>query len=86
VLERVVGVKDVAVVRSSDAGTRQVGIEGERVRMPCLTDRQLAQLAQLGEGCERVFGRARDVEWAYAGGTLHLLQCRAITRAAAARS
>jgi pyruvate,water dikinase len=86
VLERVVGVKDVAVVRSPDAGTRQVAIEGERVRMPCLTDRQLAQLAQLGEGCERVFGRARDVEWAYAGGTLHLLQCRAITRAAAARS
>ena len=86
VLERVVGVKDVAVVCSPDAGTRQVAIEGGRVRMPCLTDRQLAQLAQLGEGCERVFGRARDVEWAYAGGTLHLLQCRAITRAAAARS
>jgi pyruvate,water dikinase len=86
VLERVAGVKDVAVVRSPDAGTRQVAIQGERVRMLCLTDRQLAQLAQLGEGCERVFGRARDVEWAYAGGTLHLLQCRAITRAAAARS
>jgi phosphoenolpyruvate synthase/pyruvate phosphate dikinase len=73
------------VVRSPDAGTRQVAIERERVRMPCLTDGQLAQLAQLGEGCERVFGRARDVEWAYAGATLHLLQCRAITRAAAAR-
>ena len=85
VLERVVGVKDVAVVRSPDAGTRQVAIERERVRMPCLTDGQLAQLAQLGEGCERVFGRARDIEWAYAGATLHLLQCRAITRAAAAR-
>jgi pyruvate,water dikinase len=84
VLERVVGVKDVAVVRSAGGGTRRVAIEGERVRVPCLTDHQLAQLAQLGEDCERVSGGARDVEWAYADGTLHLLQCRPITRAAAA--
>jgi pyruvate, water dikinase len=84
VLERVVGVKDVAVVCSAGGGTRRVAIEGERVRVPCLTDHQLAQLAQLGADCERVFGGARDVEWAYADGTLHLLQCRPITRAAAA--
>ena len=86
VLERVGGVKDVAVVRSPDAGTRQVAIDGNQARKLCLTDDQLAQLAQLGERCERVFGRARDVEWAYAAGRLHLLQCRPITRAAAARS
>ena len=86
VLERIGGLKDVAIVRSPDAGTRQVAIEGKRARKLCLTDGQLAQLAQLAERCERVFGGGRDVEWAYAGGTLHLLQCRAITRARAARS
>ena len=86
VLERIGGLKDVAIVRSPDAGTRQSAIEGKRARKLCLTDGQLAQLAQLAERCERVFGGGRDVEWAYAGGTLHLLQCRAITRARAARS
>ena len=84
VLDRSAGVKDVAIVRSPDGGTRQVAVEEQRARILCLTDRELAELAYLGERCERVFGGARDIEWAYARGTLHLLQCRAITRAAAA--
>jgi hypothetical protein len=29
-----------------------------------------------------VYGPARDVEWAFAEGTLYPLQCRAITRSA----
>jgi pyruvate,water dikinase len=86
VLERLAGVKDIAVVRSPDGGTRQEEIEGERIRKLCLTDSELGELAQLGGRCERVFGGARDVEWAYAGGTLHVLQCRAITRAATVHS
>ena len=86
VLERARGVKDVAVVRSPGSGTRQVAIRGEHARELCLTDDQLAQLARLGERCEGLFGGARDVEWAYAGGRLHLLQCRAITRACVAGS
>jgi len=30
---------------------------------------------------EDVYGPARDIEWAIAGGKLYLLQCRAVTRA-----
>ena len=29
--------------------------------------------------CEEVYGRGRDIEWAFADGTLYLLQCRAVT-------
>ena len=83
VLERVAGVKDVAVVRSPEGGTRQEPVEGDRARTLCLTDSELAELAQLGRRCEHLFGEARDIEWAYAGGALQLLQCRAITRAPA---
>ena len=83
VLERVCGVKDLTVVRSPDGGTRQVTIDGERIGALCLTDSQLVELTRLGRRCEQVFGGARDIEWAYASGALHLLQCRAITRAAA---
>ena len=35
----------------------------------------------LANRCEQVYGPARDVEWAFAGGALYLLQCRAITKA-----
>ena len=84
-LERVAGIKDLAVVSAPEGGTRQAPIEGDRARTLCLTDSELAELAQLGQRCEHVVGEARDIEWAYADGALHLLQCRAITRVAARR-
>ncbi len=41
----------------------------------------LGELQRLASRCEEVYGPDRDIEWAIAGGTLYLLQCRAITRA-----
>ena len=37
---------------------------------------------ELARRCEEVYGPERDIEWAFAGGELYLLQCRAITRIA----
>jgi pyruvate,water dikinase len=45
----------------------------------CLSDSQLSQLAELGRRVEAFYHEPRDVEWALAGGTLHLLQARPIT-------
>ncbi|MBO0696868.1 MAG: hypothetical protein J2P46_00605 [Zavarzinella sp.] len=56
----------------------------EQRRALCLTDEQLAQLAELGRRVETFYGDARDVEWAIAGGRLWLLQARPITAAGAA--
>ena len=39
----------------------------------------LPQIADAGLACERLLGRAADVEWAVAGGRVHLLQARAVT-------
>jgi len=50
----------------------------------CLSDAQLAQLAELGRQVEEHSGDARDVEWAYAEGRFWLLQARPITTAGAA--
>ena len=47
----------------------------------CLDDACLAELNELASRCEDVYGPARDIEWAIAGGKLYLLQCRAVTRA-----
>ena len=86
VLERVAGAKDLAVTVAPEGGTRQVAVAGERVRRLCLDDRQLADLAHLARACEGVFTGARDLEWAFAGNELYLLQCRAVTRAASLAS
>lgn len=44
-----------------------------------LSPAQLRALFDLGRRCEQVFGSAQDLEWAWAGGRLYLLQSRPIT-------
>lgn len=43
---------------------------------PALTADDLAALARVGRDVEAAFGCAQDLEWAIAGGVLHLLQSR----------
>ena len=80
VLKRSAGTKDVALRGSPDGGTVEEVVCADRATAFCLTEDTLASLSQLAARCESVFGRGLDIEWAFAGGTLHLLQCRAITR------
>ena len=86
VLERVAGAKDLAVTLAPHGGTEEVAISGARIRALCLGDSRLAALARLAERCGNVFAGARDLEWAFTGDELHLLQCRAVTRAASLAS
>jgi pyruvate,water dikinase len=81
ILERRLGEKDVAVRLSSDGGTREVAVASELVERFCLSDAELSELDALASACEAHFGGTQDIEWAFAGGKLHLLQRRAITRA-----
>ncbi|MGE0735950.1 MAG: PEP/pyruvate-binding domain-containing protein [Alphaproteobacteria bacterium] len=83
VLERTPGLKKVAVRMVAKGGTVEEAVAPELVERLCLENEQLQKLSQLADRCEAIYGPARDVEWALAGGTLYLLQCRAITRAAA---
>jgi pyruvate,water dikinase len=81
VLERTAGLKKVAIRAASDGGTFEEDVEAELVERLCLDDELLTQLNVLADRCEKVFGPARDIEWALAEGQLYLLQCRAVTRA-----
>lgn len=80
VLAREVGEKDRMIRWSEEGGTEEVDVEPERVEAPCLDDECLRQLDSLARRCEAVFGGAQDIEFAFRGGRLHLLQRRAITR------
>jgi pyruvate,water dikinase len=79
VLERKPGRKSLAVRPVASGGTVEEQIPAVRAEQLCLDDGQLEQLNQLALRCEQIYGPARDIEWAFAGGTLYLLQCRAVT-------
>jgi phosphoenolpyruvate synthase/pyruvate phosphate dikinase len=81
VLERTAGAKTIAIRTLPEGGTVEEKVEPELVERLCLDDEQLTELNRLADRCERVYGPARDIEWAFWGAELYLLQCRAVTRA-----
>ncbi len=56
-----------------------IEIPPERRSLPSLDAAQLQELARAGRVIEDYYGQARDVEWAWAGGRLWILQARPIT-------
>jgi pyruvate,water dikinase len=78
-LARALGSKQVEAVLTPD-GLQTRSVATERAERSCLDDDQLRQLADLGRETRRIFGDARDIEWAFAGGRLHCLQARPLTR------
>jgi pyruvate,water dikinase len=81
VLDRTPGLKKIAIRTLPAGGTVEAAVPADRTEQLCLDDEQLGELHRLAARCEEVYGPARDIEWAFAGGQLYLLQCRAITRA-----
>jgi pyruvate, water dikinase len=79
VIERTAGFKDVAIRRAADGGTEQVELDEDRAQALCLDDGQLLALNHLAEQCETVYGGEQDLEWAFDGANLFLLQRRPIT-------
>jgi hypothetical protein len=85
VLDRVPGLKKIAIRATADGGTVDEDVAPHLVESLCIDDTQLARLHAVAAICDQVYGPARDIEWAYADGELYLLQCRAITRAGSSR-
>jgi pyruvate, water dikinase len=79
VLDHHVGNKDLAV-ELVEHGTREVAVAPTRACAPCLDADRLAALEALAGVCEAVFDGPSDIEWAFEGDRLHLLQRRAVTR------
>jgi pyruvate,water dikinase len=60
-------------------GTRQVNVPSLLRRLPSISDEQAVKMAQLALDLQAEMGYPVDVECAYTGGKLYLLQCRPIT-------
>jgi pyruvate,water dikinase len=82
ILERAIGDKDIAIEARVGGGTAEVTIAADRAKAACLDDARLAELTQLANRCEQLFGGPQDLEWAVANGRLHLLQSRPVTTSA----
>jgi pyruvate,water dikinase len=80
-LEGTPGLKRIAIRCVPGGGTVEQDVPGELAERLCLDDARLLELNDLAGRCEEIYGEGRDIEWAVAGGTLYLLQCRAVTRA-----
>jgi pyruvate, water dikinase len=79
VVERIAGLKDVALRIGPEGGTRQTDVRDELARALCLDDAQLTALHDLALRCDEVYGGSHDLEWAFASGRLYLLQRRTLT-------
>ena len=80
VLERRAGVKNIAIRRKPDGDTQEVAVEAQLIEALCLGDGQLSALADLARACDAAFGAVpHDIEWAFEGDTLYLLQRRPVT-------
>ena len=79
-LERFPGEKDLALHLRPDGTVAESEISGELVEACCLDGAKLDGLHQLAARCDEVFGTTEhDIEFAFAGDRLHLLQRRPIT-------
>lgn len=79
VLQQIAGRKRVAVRALPSGGTFEDPVAPELQTRFCLDAAQLAALTTLALQCEKVYGPRRDIEWAFQGDALYLLQCRAVT-------
>lgn len=84
-LESRTGFKDISVQRVPGGLTRTEAVAAHLVEQLCLDAKKLAALQGLVTRCEGVFGTGpHDIEWAFEGETLYLLQLRPVTKSAVA--
>jgi pyruvate,water dikinase len=86
VVGRQAGRKSIAIRTVATGGTVEEKIPPGRAEQLCLDEKQLGRLNLLAAQCEETYGPGRDIEWAIAGGSLYLLQCRAVTTGHSSRS
>lgn len=75
---RQIGAKEHMTVLCPN-GTREVAVPRLLRERPCLTDVQAVEIAAIARRLDIEHGWPVDIEGAFYGGTLHLLQCRPIT-------
>ena len=77
IVKKTAGKKDVAVYLKANGGTETKNLTNPTKL--CLFDDQIVAVTSLVTRIEIEYNKPIDIEWAYEGGTLYLLQARPIT-------
>lgn len=77
--ERILADKQHSLRRAPAGGTQKVAVAAELATQPSLSEEQLLAVARLCLDCETKNGVPQDIEWAFEGDRLYLLQSRPIT-------
>ncbi len=77
VVDKKLGAKQVSIWLLPDGGT--IERKNHRSAEFTLSDAQLGELTDVMCRIEAIYEKPMDIEWAYAGGQLHVLQARPIT-------
>lgn len=77
---RYVAEKEVMVIRADErGGSKEVPVPQELKNAPVLSDAEVYTLVELAKQMETFYGKPQDLEWAFEGGRVYLLQSRPIT-------
>jgi len=79
IAERRLGRREVIVRPRPEGGTEHVSASAGLEPSAAVPDRALRNLARLGSAIQHHFGCPQDIEWAWAGGKVFILQARSIT-------
>jgi pyruvate,water dikinase len=77
IIEKTLGSKEAAVWLMPDGGIEEQ--PGQKTDEFCLTDAQALEIGDLLSQIEELYQQPTDIEWAFAGGKLYMLQARPIT-------
>ena len=77
IVSKTLGQKKISTRGKSGGGVEV--IEENAAARQALSDDEIRQVAALGQRVQQEYGTPQDIEWAFAGGQLFLLQARAIT-------
>ncbi len=80
VLKKITGSKEVEIIYDAgNGGTVKVSVDESRRKQSVLTEEQITALVQEGVRIEKHYGHPMDIEWAFKGGNIYILQARSIT-------
>ncbi|HMA37722.1 MAG TPA: PEP/pyruvate-binding domain-containing protein, partial [Chloroflexia bacterium] len=79
IVTKTLGAKALAIIGQAGGGTRTVSDAGANAGQQALPDAAIGDLARLGRQVADHYGTPQDIEWAWAGGRLYLVQARPIT-------
>lgn len=77
IIYKELGKKEQAVWLAPNGGTRPE--HRQHATEFCITDSQATEITRLANSVEARFGKPMDIEWAYEGSKLYLLQARPVT-------